>query len=181
MKNPNYDLVLEEYISSAKAHRRAIVERYPEFAADINADTVVIEQMETIAKTCEVSKTQLLAVLNQLNNQNQQSEKYANDSAHTWSRLQPWSLALGGVAVFVMVFGSVLVLQTRPSTDQTTSATVVANGTITNTVSQINANTQAEQAQATSDEQPTSLLDSQINLASQYQTSLGDINNAVAQ
>lgn len=181
MKNPNYDLVLEEYIGSTKANRRAIVKRYPKFAADLNADTTVIEQMEAIATTSEASKTQLQAVLNQLNNQKQQSEKIINGSSHNWSRLQPWSLAFGGVAVFVMVFGSVLVLQMRPANDQTTSATVVANGTITNTVSQINANTQAEQAQATLDEQPTSLLDNQINLASQYQTSLGDIYNAVAQ
>lgn len=181
MKNPNYDLVLEEYIGSTKTHRRAIVKRYPKFAADLNADTAVIEQMEAIATASEVSKTELQAVLNQLNNQKQQSEKITNDSSHNWSRFQPWSLAFGGVAVFVMVFGSVLVLQMRPTTDQTTPATVVANGTITNTVSQINANTQAEQAQATLDEQPTSLLDNQINLASKYHTSLGDIYNAVAQ
>lgn len=181
MKNPNYDLVLEEYISSTKTHRRVIVNRYPKFAADLKADAAVIEQMEAIADTSAVSKTQLQSVLNQLDHQQQQSGEVTIESANSRSRLQPWSLAFGGVAVFVLVFGSVLVLQMRPSTDQAAPATVVANGTITNTVSQINANTQAEQAQATLDEQPTSLLDSQINLASQYQTSLGDIYNAVAQ
>jgi hypothetical protein len=179
MKNPNYDLVLEDYISSSPARRRKLAKRYPKFAPDLVADSVVIGQLESVAESVSAKKSQLRELLDGL--ETKHPETSSENSARAWLRLQPWSLAVGGVAVFVLVFGSVLVFQMRsPSTGQTKS-TVAANGTITNIVSQIGSDAQAEQTVATLDEQPTSQLDSQIKLSSQYQSSLGEIYNAVVQ
>lgn len=182
MKSPNYDLVLEEYIGSTEAHRQVLIKRYPKYATDLRANIVVIDQLEAVANTSKASKQQLHTVLSQLSShQPNQEVEITNEASNSWLRSQSWSLAFGGVAVFVLVFGSVLVFQMRPATTENTPATVVANGTIANTISQIDTNTRAEQTQAIVDDQPTAQLDSQINLAGQYQTSLGELYNAVAQ
>ncbi len=172
MTYQDYDQLLEEYLQAKGPARKAMEKSNPSERENLLSDAAVVARLEALAKTASPSRDGLRRSL--------VIEESHKTQVSRW-RFQPFGIAVGGVAVAMLVFGSVIVLRRTPTTTTVPTANVSASGSIANANSQVTADALTEQNLATSDDMATTQLDNQINLASQHQTTLGDIYDAAAQ